>query len=271
EGKPDYFAQKHLVIQDKSKYNTPKYCLIVRITNRDIISQIAFAKIEGDVIVCAAYSHELPKYGVKVRLTTYAAAYCTGLLLARKLLTKFGLEEPYEGQLDITGEEFDVENIDGGGAFTCHLDAGLARTTNGNKIFGVLKGVADGGLSIPHSCKRFPGYDSESKECNQTHRRYIFGQNIADYMKQLMEEDKDTFEKQFSCYIKNGVTADLLEDIYTKAHATIRANPVHEESPRKNIKRKRKNRAKLSLQQHKDHVAQKASFLRAQWNGNGED
>ena len=33
------------------------------------------------MIVCAAYAYELPKYGVKVGLTNYAAAYCTGLLL----------------------------------------------------------------------------------------------------------------------------------------------------------------------------------------------
>ena len=39
----------------------------------------------GDVVVCAAYSHELPRYGVKVGLTNYAAAYCTGLLLARRV------------------------------------------------------------------------------------------------------------------------------------------------------------------------------------------
>lgn len=49
------------------------------------VSQIAYAKIEGDMIVCAAYSHELPKYGVSVGLTNYAAAYCTGLLLARRV------------------------------------------------------------------------------------------------------------------------------------------------------------------------------------------
>ena len=47
--------------------------------------QIAYAKIEGDHIVCAAYSHELPKYGITVGLTNYAAAYCTGLLLARRV------------------------------------------------------------------------------------------------------------------------------------------------------------------------------------------
>uniref|UniRef100_A0A8C9A7B1 Large ribosomal subunit protein uL18 n=1 Tax=Prolemur simus TaxID=1328070 RepID=A0A8C9A7B1_PROSS len=75
EGKTDYYAQKRLVIQDKNKYNTPKYRMIVRVTNRDIICQIAYARIEGDMIVCTAYVHELPKYGVKVGLTNYAAAY----------------------------------------------------------------------------------------------------------------------------------------------------------------------------------------------------
>ena len=47
--------------------------------------QIAYAKLEGDYIVMAAYSHELPQYGVKVGLTNYAAAYCTGLLVARRV------------------------------------------------------------------------------------------------------------------------------------------------------------------------------------------
>lgn len=130
------------------------------------------------MIVCAAYSHELPKYGVSVGLTNYAAAYCTGLLLARRvrprillvtepfvprvssitssllllqLLNKFGLDKVYEGQVEVTGDEFNVESVDGQpGAFTCYLDAGLARTTTGNKVFGALKGAVDGGLSIPH-------------------------------------------------------------------------------------------------------------------------
>uniref|UniRef100_A0A8D2GF92 Large ribosomal subunit protein uL18 n=1 Tax=Theropithecus gelada TaxID=9565 RepID=A0A8D2GF92_THEGE len=73
EGKTDYCAHKRLVIQDKNKYNTPKYRMIVRVTNRDIIYQIAYARIEGDMIVCAAYAHKLPKYGGKVGLTNYAA------------------------------------------------------------------------------------------------------------------------------------------------------------------------------------------------------
>jgi len=40
EGKTDYQARKQLVIQDKSKYNTPKYRMIVRFTNKDIICQV---------------------------------------------------------------------------------------------------------------------------------------------------------------------------------------------------------------------------------------
>ena len=61
EGKTDYYARKRWVIQDKNKYNTPKYRMIVHVTNRDIICQIAYACIEGDMIVCADYAHEPPK------------------------------------------------------------------------------------------------------------------------------------------------------------------------------------------------------------------
>uniref|UniRef100_A0A8C9TF99 Large ribosomal subunit protein uL18 n=1 Tax=Scleropages formosus TaxID=113540 RepID=A0A8C9TF99_SCLFO len=267
EGKTDYYARKRLVIQDKNKYNTPKYRMIVRFSNRDIVCQIAYAKIEGDMIVCAAYSHELPKYGIAVGLTNYAAAYCTGLLLARRLLNKFGLDKIYEGQVEVTGDEFNVESIDGQpGAFTCYLDAGLARTTTGNKVFGALKGAVDGGLSIPHSTKRFPGYDSESKEFNaEVHRKHIMGVNVSEYMSYLMEEDEEAYKKQFSRFIKNGVSPDTVEEMYKKAHAAIRENPVHEKKPKKEVKKKRWNRAKMSLAQRKDRIAQKkASFLRAQ-------
>ncbi|XP_045141997.1 60S ribosomal protein L5-like, partial [Echinops telfairi] len=226
--------------------------MTVRVTNRDIICQIAYARIEGAMIVSAAYAHELPKYAGKVGLTNYAAADCTGLLLARRLLNRFGMDKILEGQVEVTGDEYNVENIDGQpGAFTCYLDAGLARTTAGNKVFGALKGVVDGGLSIPPSTKRFPGYDSESKEFNaEVHRKHILGQNIAEYMRYLMEEDEDAHKKQFSQYIKN-VTPDMMEEMYKKAHATIRENPVYEKKPKRDVKKKRWNRPKMSLAQKK--------------------
>lgn len=61
------------------------------------------------------------------------------------------MDQVYEGQVEVTGDEFNVESVDGQpGAFSCYLDAGLARTSTGNKVFAALKGAVDGGLSIPH-------------------------------------------------------------------------------------------------------------------------
>lgn len=98
EGKTDYRARKRLICQDKNKYNAPKYRLVVRFSNRYVNCQIAYATIEGDKIMCQANSRELERYGLKTGLKNYAAAYCTGLLCARRLLQKLGLDETYAGE-----------------------------------------------------------------------------------------------------------------------------------------------------------------------------
>jgi len=257
EGKTDYYARKRLVVQDKNKYNTPKYRMIVRITNKDIITQIAYAKIEGDHVVCAAYAHELPRYGVKVGLTNYAAAYCTGYLLARRLLNKFGLDGIYAGNDTINGEIYTVEDIeDRPGTFRAYLDVGLARTSTGARIFGAMKGAADGGIDVPHSERRFPGYDAEEKQFKaDVHRKHIFGQHVADYMRSLLEEDEDSYKKQFSQYIKLGITPDDLEDIYTKAHAAIKAHPEVVKKDRSGLVHKRLHKRKLTLAERKNKNA----------------
>ena len=54
-----------------------------------------------------------------VGLTNYAVAHCTGLLLARRLLNRFGMDKIYEDQVKVTGDEYNVESVDGQpGAFT---------------------------------------------------------------------------------------------------------------------------------------------------------
>lgn len=68
----------------------------MRFSNRDITCQIQYATIAGDIVVATAYSHELKEFGLKQGLTNYAAAYCTGLLLARRVLTKFNLADTYK-------------------------------------------------------------------------------------------------------------------------------------------------------------------------------
>jgi len=265
EGKTDYYARRRLINQDKNKYNSPKYRLVVRFTNKDVIAQIAYAKIEGDHIMAAAYSHELPTYGVKVGLTNYAACYATGLLLARRLLTKLNLADAYKGTSEVNGDEYHVEeNADGPRPFRANLDVGLVRTTTGARVFGVLKGAFDGGLSIPHSVRRFPGYDPESKKLDaEVHKNYIFGNHVKEYMAYLEEEDAEAYNRQFSKYVAAGINSEGLEGMYKKAHAAIRKSPAHVAKPsQKEKERKRYSRVKLSLAQRRDRVKQKKAAFR---------
>jgi large subunit ribosomal protein L5e len=228
ECKTDYYARKRLIIQDKNKYKTPKYRYVVRVTNRDIITQIVSADLTHDVVLASAYSHELARYGIKLGLTNYAAAYATGLLLARRVNSKFKLA--YEGNKEVNGEDYNVEAAEEGAKpFKALLDVGLARTTTGARVFGALKGATDGGIDIPHNDHRFPGSKRDGKEWTtapDVHRKYIFGQHVAEYMKSLHEEDEDSFNRQFKRYVDAGVTADKVEAVYKNAHAEIRKNPT---------------------------------------------
>ncbi|XP_054789588.1 60S ribosomal protein L5 [Prosopis cineraria] len=253
EGKTDYRARIRLINQDKNKYNTPKYRFVVRFTNKDIIAQITSASIAGDIVLAAAYAHELPRYGLEVGLTNYAAAYCTGLLLARRVLKMLEMEEEYEGNVEASGEDFSVEPSDTRRPFRALLDVGLIKTTTGNRVFGALKGALDGGLDIPHSDKRFAGFNKDKKELDpELHRKYIFGGHVAAYMQTLMEDEPEKYQSHFSEYIKRGLEADGLEAMYKKVHAAIRADPTIKKSEKEPPKEhKRFNLKKLTYEERK--------------------
>jgi len=267
EGKTDYHRRKKLTAQDKNKYNSPKYRLVVRITNSDVVCQIAYAKIAGDVILAAAYAHELPRYGLPVGLTNYSACYCTGLLLARRLLKKIGLENRYRGKVEADGKLFlpvRQKRQRGRRPFTALLDVGLARTTTGARIFAAMKGAVDGGIRVPHSPNRFRGYDGEKKQYNpEAARGYIFGEHVSKFMADLKENDPERYKKQFSQYIIHKVTSDKLEGILKKVHASIRKNPQHIKRVNKKAGKKSKRRGKLTLAQRKHRVDVKVAAFAA--------
>jgi large subunit ribosomal protein L5e len=235
EGKTDYQARKNMIIQDRDKYNTPKYRLVVRRTNTQIICQITYATIRGDRVLCAASSFELKKYGVTAGLTNYAASYATGLLIARRLLKQLGMDKMYAGQTKVDGNDYDVTQHanEERRPFLAVLDVGLARTTTGNRAFGALKGATDGGLNVPHNTKRFPGASSgdEGKYDAKKHKERIFGNHVQTYINLLKKEGADAYKKQFSkwdeCLKKAGV--DTLEKLYTKVHTDIRGKPERAE------------------------------------------
>lgn len=53
--------------------------------------------------------------------------------------------------MQVDGEEYNVEaQEEGAGPFRAFLDVGLVRTTTGARVFGAMKGAADGGIDIPH-------------------------------------------------------------------------------------------------------------------------
>jgi len=157
-----------------------------------------------------------------------------------------------------------VEDEDGApGAFRACLDVGLARTSTGAKVFAALKGAVDGGLDIPHSERRFPGYDSESKSLNaDVHREHIFGVHVANYMTSLQEEDEEAYKKHFSRFIKNGVTAASMEEMYKKAHKAIRADPSPKAKAAKKVTKKRWTAKKIGLVARQEKIAKaKQTFL----------
>lgn len=78
----------------------------------------------------------------------------------------------------------------------------------------------------------------------------------------FQEEDEEAFKKQFSRYIKLGISADSIEAMYKKAHAAIRADPAAKPKPKKEGVQKRWNAKKITLEQRKAKVAEaKAKFL----------
>lgn len=280
EGKTDYRARKRLISQDKNKYSSPKYRLVVRLTNKHVICQIVYSEIVGDKVMAYANSAELPRYGLTAGLKNYAAAYCTGLLVARRLLTKLGLAEIYEGTLTSGDDDYSPEVVsikpgkrtyyvdeldDDKNPFHAILDVGIITTSTGSRVFGALKGATDGGLDIPHSEKRFPGYDRDSKKYDaDVHKERIFGEHVAEYMRYLIEEDATKYKTHFKEYIAAEVEPDDVEELYQKVHQKIREDPVAKaKKAYTGDKVTHKKAPKKSLEQRKADLESKRSKLEA--------
>jgi large subunit ribosomal protein L5e len=191
-------------------------------------------------------------------------------LVARRLLEKIGLGDIYEGSTEVTGEvkttefakkKYYVEEVnEERRPFRCLLDVGCRPTTTGCRIFGALKGASDGGLDIPHSEKRFPGYDRDAKQYDaELHKERIFGGHVGEYMEYLEEEDNAKYQEHFASYLANDVEADGLEELYEGVHEKIREDPSAAEkkdfTPDKSFKRKSKlshDERKAAVQAKKD-------------------
>lgn len=285
ECKTDYYARKNMIIQDLNKYVAPKYRLVARITDHKVIAQVAYATLIGDKVIAEANSQELRNFGLNNAFTSYSAAYATGLLLARRLLKSLKLDSVYSGIKKIDGSDYDVSTQlnNNRRPFMAILDIGIRRPTIGNRVFAVMKGACDGGLYVPHSTRKFPGYKAEGKKSAgeykaEVHRDRIFGKHVDEYMKYLQAEDKEAYEKQFSLWIqtlKNN-NAKSVEDLFGKVFEAIRKNPdrvkskavrkpvVYQDKERVIIKTSKatyRRERKLTLEQRKQKVADKKAAV----------
>jgi len=180
-------------------------------------------------------------------------------------LLKLDLTKKYEGNLAPNGEDYKVEELsEGPRPFKALLDIGLVRTTTGAKVFSALKGACDGGLNIPHSEKRFVGFDSENKKGDpEILRKYIFGGHVSDYMKILKSENSVRFQSQFADYLKNGIGPDDIKSLWEQTHRNIRKDPSPAPKIEKPIdKQKYKKQPKLTIKQRKLNIKKKREELK---------
>ncbi len=168
EGKTNYRKRLKLLLSRKPRF-------VVRITNRRIITQVVEYHPDGDLVRITVDSSKLRDFGWKGSLDNTPAAYLTGLLLAKKAL-EMGFKE---GVLDI----------------------GLRTPSKGSRVFAALKGMIDGGVSIPHSPEIFP---DESR---------IKGEHIAEYYKLAPE--------RFSDYERRGLKPSDLPSHFEEVKAKI--------------------------------------------------
>ena len=118
EGKTNYNKRYKLVDLDKTR-------MVVRITSNHTIAQLVKIGENGDETLVSATSKQLKEFGWLGNGKNTSAAYLTGYLFGKRALS----------------EDYD-ETI---------LDIGLQPAIRGTKIYAVLKGAFDAGLSIPHN------------------------------------------------------------------------------------------------------------------------
>lgn len=165
EGKTDYRKRLGLLKSGKDR-------LLVRKSNKNILAQIIRYSPEGDIILISAHSNELKKHGWKLSKNNLPASYLLGFLMGKKA-KKAGVKDVI-------------------------LDIGRHISTKGSKIYALVKGVVDSGVSVPCSEEIMPQEDKIKGKC------------IADYAKKLREDEKK-FSKQFSGYLKKNVKIEEVE------------------------------------------------------------
>ncbi len=156
---------------------------IVRRSLRYVYVSIAEPAIGGDKTLFTVSSKVLKKYGFPALKNT-PAAYLTGYIAGRKALEK-GVEKAI-------------------------INLGYAWTKAASIPFAAAMGAIEAGLDIPLG---------EEKEIDMARIR---GEHIAEYAKQLKEEDPEKYKRLFSKYLEAGVEPEKLPDLFDEVFEKIK-------------------------------------------------
>ncbi len=189
---PNYKVKLRRIREGKTRYpkrlklvKSGKPRLVVRKGLRNIIVQIIEYRPESDVTLLSVSSADLKRLGWKGYTANLPAAYLLGYLAGKRALER-GVKEAV-------------------------LDIGFTTPVRGAVVFAVLKGAIDAGLDVPHSEEAFPSEDR------------IRGEHVANYAKQLKENDPERYKRQFSRYLERGLAPEDLpkhfEEILEKVKA----------------------------------------------------
>ncbi|MBS3773252.1 MAG: 50S ribosomal protein L18 [Candidatus Thermoplasmatota archaeon] len=147
EGKTDYRQRLRLLKSGKPR-------IVVRQSNKHVRVQFVMYDETGDVVATAASGTHLADYGWEGSMSNMPACYLAGLLAGKRALAN----DVSEGVLDI----------------------GHHPAIPGSNVFGVLRGVLDAGVDVPHGDEVLPD------------EKRIYGEHISDSMP---DQVKATVEK----------------------------------------------------------------------------
>ncbi len=175
ENKTNYHKRRVMVLS-----KTPR--LVIRRSQRYITTQIIEALPHGDHTLLASTSKELSAYGWKSPSGNIPAAYLTGIMVGHKARSM--------------------------GINTVIPDIGLRRASSGSRVFAVIKGAQDAGLSVP---------------CGEMipENIRIIGQHIASYAEKLQQASPQEYNQRFSHYISARIRPEELPTQVEKVKAKI--------------------------------------------------
>ncbi|MEM4035357.1 MAG: 50S ribosomal protein L18 [Fervidicoccaceae archaeon] len=160
EGKTNYRKRYIIILSGKPR-------LVIRRSNKYIEAKIVKSKPQGDEVLVAAHSIELvKKFGWKGSTSSTPAAYLVGYLVGLRAL-RCGVKEAVP-------------------------DIGLHRPVPGARVFAVIKGSRDAGLSVPASEQVLPSPER------------IRGEHVAAYAELLERENPEALKVRFSLLLARG-------------------------------------------------------------------